>query len=144
MLDELTYAKEMLRRGGYTLFLCSEGHVTFSEERGIVPLLTLTETDEWQGACAADKIVGKAAAMLYVLLGVQAVYAEVMSLPAKTLLESRGIRTAYGTLTDNIINRSGTGLCPMEQAVQALDNPADAPQAIREKLIQLRQNADKV
>ena len=45
MLDELTYAKEMLRRGGYTLFLCSEGHVTFSEERGIVPLLALTETD---------------------------------------------------------------------------------------------------
>ena len=41
MLDELTYAKEMLRRGGYTLFLCNEGKVTFSEERGIKPLLAL-------------------------------------------------------------------------------------------------------
>ena len=46
MLDELTYAKEMLRRGGYTLFLCNEGKVTFSEERGIKPLLALAETNE--------------------------------------------------------------------------------------------------
>lgn len=141
MLDELIYAKEMLQRGSYTLFLCSEGQVTFSEERGIAPLLKLTETGEWQGAYAADRIVGKAAAMLYVLLGVRAVYAEVLSQAGKEMLERHGVRAAYGTLTDSIINRSGTGLCPMEQAVQALDNPKDAPAAIRERLDQLQQNA---
>ena len=141
MLDELTYAKEMLRRGGYTLFLCNEGKVTFSEERGIKPLLALAETSEWHGAFAADKIVGKAAAMLYSLMGVRAVYAEVMSEPAKEMLKRHGIRAECETLCGNIINRSGNGLCPMEQAVLELDDPKDSLDAIHKKIQQLSQKS---
>ena len=134
MLDELIYAKKMLKLGQYTLFLCSEGRVFFSEGRGICPLLELVGTEEWKGACAADKIVGKAAAMLYVLLGVRAVYAEVMSEEAKNILEQYDILCQYDTLTENIINRKGTGLCPMELAVKDVEKPSDAPSAIREKI----------
>lgn len=134
MLDELTYAQQMLTHGDYSLLLCLGGHVYFSEDRGIRPLLELIPTDEWRGAVAADKIVGKAAAMLYVLLGVDALYAEVLSKPAKEILESSKITCRFGTLTDNILNRKGDGLCPMEQAVQDIDNPADAPDALRAKI----------
>lgn len=134
MLDELTYAQQMLTRGNYTLLLCAGGRVYFSEERGIRPLLELTGSEEWRGAVAADKIVGRAAAMLYVLLGVGALYAEVLSRPALELLTAHGVECRYGTLTDNIINRQGTDLCPMELAVRDVQNPSDAPAAIRAKI----------
>lgn len=138
MIDELTYAKEMLKRGGYTLVICSSGKVQVSGERGIKPLLQIAESGEdWNGAYAADKIVGKAAAMLYVLLGVKAVFAEVLSESAKEVFEQNKIEYAFEALTEKIINRQGTGLCPMEQAVADVENPADAIRAINEKISEL-------
>ena len=72
-----------------------------------------------------------------VLDSVKAVYAGVLSKGAQDVFDRYGIAYAYGTLTDSIINRMGTGLCPMELAVKDLDDPAAAPAALREKLKQL-------
>ena len=138
MLDELTYAKKMLQLGGYTLVVCGEGNVFVSEDRGIRPLLSLIGEEQWIGACAADQIVGKAAAMLYVLLGVKAVYAEVLSESARAVLQANGIVYDCHTLTEQIINREGSGICPMERAVAALEHPADAPAAIHSALEALK------
>ncbi len=139
MIDELTYAEGMLKRGGYTLVICSGGRVQFSEEKGIRPLLELADSGEdWSGSYAADKIVGKAAAMLYAHLKVKAVFAEVLSESAKDVFEKYGVEYRYDTLTENIINRKGTGLCPMEETVQSTDSPNDALAAIRNKLIELK------
>lgn len=139
MMNEITYAKEMLSRGGYTLVVCSGGRVYVSEEKGIKPLLELVKSQEdWSGAYAADKIVGKAAAMLYTLLGVKAVYAEVLSEKAKEIFEENGIKLEYDTLTENIINRHGTGLCPMEEAVNDMNNAAGALAAIEAKIAEMK------
>lgn len=140
MLDEFNYAKKMLFTGNYTLFICSEEKVFFSDEKGIKPLLSLL-SDDWSGAVAADKIVGKAAAMLYANLKVRAVYAEVLSESAKAVFEKYGIEYEYKTLTENIINRNGTDLCPMELAVKNIDNPSDAAQEINNKLIELSKDS---
>lgn len=140
MLDELNYAKKMLSAGNYTLFICSEEKVYFSDEKGIKPLLSLL-SDDWSGAVAADRIVGKAAAMLYANLKVKAVYAGVMSESARAVFEKHGIKYEYTTLTENIINRDGTDLCPMELAVKDIDDPADAAEAISNKLAELSKNA---
>ena len=140
MMNEITYAKEMLSRGGYTLVVCSGGRVYVSEEKGIKPLLELVKAqDDWSGAYAADKIVGKAAAMLYALLGVKAVYAEVLSEKAKEIFDKNGIEFECNTLTDNIINRQGTGLCPMEEAVKDIDNADDAIMAIEAKIAEMKE-----
>lgn len=140
MLDGLSRVRDIASAEGYTLYLSADGREHFSREKGIGPLLSLVGTDGWQGACAADTVVGKAAAMLYVLLGVKAVYAGVLSKGAQDVFDRYGIAYAYGTLTDSIINRMGTGLCPMELAVKDLDDPAAAPAALREKLKQLSNN----
>ena len=139
MMNEITYAKEMLSRGGYTLVVCSGGRVFVSEDKGIKPLLGLVKSqDDWSGAYAADKIVGKAAAMLYTLLGVKAVFAEVLSEKAKEIFEKIGIEFEYNTLTENIINRQGTGLCPMEEAVKDTDNAEEALAAIETKIAEMK------
>lgn len=135
MIDELTYAEEMLKRGEYSFVICAEGKVNVSEEKGIKPLLELASVGEdFSGAYAADRIVGKAAAMLYVLMEVKAVFAEVLSEKAKNIFEKYGIEYKYDTLTDDIINRKGTGICPMEEAVRDIESPEEALSAIKKKL----------
>ena len=139
MMNEITYAKEMLSRGGYTLVVCSGGRVYISEEKGIKPLLELVKSqDDWSGAYAADKIVGKAAAMLYTLLGIKVVFAEVLGEKAKEIFDKNGIEFECNTLTENIINRQGTGLCPMEEAVKDIDNADDALTAIENKIAEMK------
>ena len=76
-----------------------------STERGVKPLLDFIENGpNLRGFSAADKIVGKAAALLYVLLGVKEVYAPVMSETALYTLAHNGILP----LCDCSVNRSAT------------------------------------
>ena len=86
---------------------------------------------------AADKIVGKAAAMLYKLLNVNDIYGEVMSIRAINFLEQNNINFKYKIKTNEIINRKGTGICPMEQTVLNIENPTEAKKLLENKLKEL-------
>ena len=63
----------------------------------------------------ADKVVGKGAAALMVLGGVEGLFADVVSRPALELLAGAGIAVEYTVVVPNIVNRAGTGTCPVEQ-----------------------------
>lgn len=136
MKTDLTKAIKILNEGGYTCVLCKENRIYTSTQRGVKSLL------DWQNSgldfsdfCAADKVVGKAAAFLYVLLGVKEVYAYVMSEAAIDTLAKNSIEIQYDNSVEKIINRSGTGFCPMEEAVWNIDEPQQAKQAIENKLL---------
>lgn len=98
------------------------------------------------GFSAADRIVGKAAALLFVLAKVKEVYSEVMSKSAAAVFDKHGISYSCGVLTDRIINRKGDDICPMEKLTMNIDDPALAYSAISKKLSELmadRNSADK-
>lgn len=138
MTEELRRAKEALDADtAVTLAVCRGDDLTVSREKGIKPLLKLTQGDDLRNASAADRIVGKAAAMLYALTGVEEVFAQVLSEQGRTVLKRYGIVYEYGTLTENIINRSGTGLCPMEEAVKDIDDLKEVLAAIKAKVAAL-------
>lgn len=140
MTTELNQARELLAAGGYTCVLRKEGRTYTSTHRGVAPLLGwLEDGTDLTGFSAADKVVGRAAALLYRLLRVREVYAAVISRGALEVLEAGGISVCYDTLTDGIINRAGTGPCPMESATKDISDPALAPEAIRRTLEKLRQ-----
>lgn len=82
----------------------------------------IREGKDFAGYCAADRVVGRAAAMLFVKAGVRAVFADVMSVGAERLLKSHGIETGCDTLADGILNCDKTGPCPMESAVCDTDD----------------------
>ena len=90
--------------------------VTLCHEKGVSDLFRLLKTSQatLDGAFIADKVIGKGAAALMILGKVAEVYTDVISRPALELLESAGIPVSYGKCVPNIINRSGTGLCPVE------------------------------
>lgn len=125
--------------GGHSLVILADCDTIISDGTGIKPLLEACDViSNASELYAADKIVGKAAAMLYVLIGAKGVFAQVLSRPAKEVFERFGIEYEYETMTDNIINRKGDGLCPMESAVYDIDDPLMAKQVIMKKIRQLR------
>lgn len=138
MKTDLIKAVEQLNSGKYTCVLCKENEIYTSTERGVKPLIDwLDGAIDFNGFSAADKVVGKAAAFLYVLLGVKEVYAPVMSESAIHTLERNGIQPHCDKSVKNIINRTGTGFCPMEEAVMDISAPAEALTAIRNRLREL-------
>lgn len=131
MNEDLHRARQLLEYEGYTCVLCRGQEVRTCTARGVRPLLELLEQGSWSKFSAADKVVGKATAFLYVLLGVRSVYAPVMSVAALGVLSSCCIEAYYETLVPAIFNRTRTGFCPMETAVKDIDDAAEALQAIR-------------
>ena len=82
-------------------------------------------------------MVGKATAFLYVLLGVKAVYARVISKAAIQVLNEHAIFVEYDALVENIINRQGDGICPFEAAVLDVIEPTLAYKTIRQKMSEM-------
>lgn len=132
--DDLERAKQIFASGNYTCVLCRGEAVLTSTERGVKPLLQwLDGEDRVRGFSAVDKVVGRAAAFLYVLLEAKEVYADAMSEGAQEVFSTYGIRFGCGVLAKEIINRKGDGLCPMERAVKGIHNPGQALEAVREE-----------
>lgn len=124
---------------GYTCTVLRDGAPIYqSRARGVRPLLEAIDAGVDARDCTAvDSIVGRAAALLYVYMGVRAVCAEVMSVGAREVLAAHGIAADAHTFAAHIINRRGDGLCPMELATAEIDEPAAALAAVREAVRRL-------
>lgn len=134
LLDELN-------NGDTTLVIRCDEKVIKSNHKGISPLIELNEKNlNLEGACAYDKIVGKAAALLYARLNIKYVYAEVLSKRGMDTLDNYGVEYDYSVFTDEIINRLKTGMCPMEETVLDVNNPEEAYEKLKKKIIEMKNN----
>lgn len=139
MRNDLTKACSLLDTGDFTCVVCRGDSVYTATERGVKPLLNWVDDGlDLHGYSAADRVVGRATAFLYVLLGVKEVYARVMSRPAAQVLAAHGIAACPGKLVEGIINRRGDGPCPFEAAVLDIRDADLALTAIRSKMAQMR------
>ena len=134
-MTDLEKSRDLLHTGEYTCALCRGNEHYTSILRGVKPLVEWLESgNDLRGFSAADKVVGKGAAFLYVLLGVRSVYSHVISIPALEVLQSHGINVEYDTLVEHIINRRGDGFCPFEVTVMDINDADTAYRAIRKKM----------
>ena len=137
-MTDIERAKALLTEGGYTVVLCHDDATHTDTRRGVAPLLALLDSGtDVSDFSAADKVVGKAAAFLYLRLGVAAVHATVISTPAYDLLTAHGVTVTYDALVPAIRNRAGDGYCPMETVTLPLTDPVEAEIAIRKRLAEL-------
>ncbi len=137
-MNNLLKAKQTLGEE-YTCVLCFENEIITSKDRGVKPLLTLLKTGrDFSSFSAADRVVGRGAAFLYVLLKIKKIHAKVLSESALEVLKANGIFVEFETLTKNIKNRSGNGICPMEQATENTTDPNEALILIEKKLGELK------
>lgn len=112
---------------GHTVCLCKDGACIASDKRGIAPMMDFIASGiNLASYSVADIVVGKAAALLFAKSGIKSVFAKTLSKSGKKILELYGIKYEYETLTERIINRTGTDICPMEKAVSATIDPLEA------------------
>ena len=136
----LREAKKLLQSEGCTLAVVFAGGGRFtSDGKGVRPLLECIDRygAALRGAAVADRVTGRAAALLYAGAGVTAVYAAVLSREAEEALKQHGIQIEADTLVPRIVNRTGDGLCPMETSVLGISDPAEARKAIERRLAEL-------
>lgn len=129
--------KDTLLASGHSL-VASNGYC--SDESGIRPVILPMNEDLrfFEGLSVADKIVGKASAMLLALSRAKEVYAHILSEAGRKILERYGIAYEYGEMVEYIVNRKGDGMCPMEETVKDIDDPLDAFKALNERIAQMR------
>ncbi len=135
-MTDLINAKRSLN--AHSITLCRGDKVITDDGRGIAPIMKLIEDGvDLKGFCVADTVVGKAAAMLFAREGITGVYGKVMSLSAKKYLEEHGIYCEWESLTEKIINRAGTDICPMEKTVLNIEDYNEAYEALKKKLSEI-------
>lgn len=103
-MDELI---RLLHEGGYSCVIRKEEIRTFTQ-RGVADLYDLLNQHPvfLHGAQVADKVVGKAAAVLMVLGRVQEVYTDIISEPALVLLRRANIKLDCMQVVPRIQNLS--------------------------------------
>jgi hypothetical protein len=127
-----------LNRLGMCLMVWKDGEVVFSSpSKGIRPHLEAIEKLGRGGLVSsvmADKIVGRAAALLMLYSVPVEVHAGVITTKAKELLIARGVKVYHKMEVPVIKERDGRIYCPFEAMVQDINDPEEAYTAIVMKM----------
>jgi len=126
---DLKLAANRLVEKRLNLCIVKEQKVVFeTTSQGISGFLNAIEKfrDDLVGACVADRVVGKAIALLCVYSKVKAVYALTFSENAKALLLKEGIYVEWDVLVENVLDHRKAEVCPFEKTATEIANPEDA------------------
>jgi hypothetical protein len=128
--QDLTLAKKrLLKEKSLTLAIAKNGEIILeSSSHGISGFLEAVEKlgDMLNGASVADKVVGKAIALLCVYAKVRMVYAATLSKEAKKFFEKYGVYHEWEELVENILDFNKAGVCPFEKLATEISNPNKA------------------
>ncbi len=105
-----------LHHEGCSCVLYNDGETRMFYQRGVKDLFSLLKENPaaLAGAMVADKVIGKGAAAIMIVGRVKTIYADLISHPALELLSKANADVSFGECVANIINRNGTGICPVE------------------------------
>ena len=131
----------LLEDSGQNLLVFRDGEVIFSSgSRGVAPLVEAVDAfgrEGLMGVVTADRIVGRAAALLNVYMGAVEVHALLISAGAEEVLGEHGVGFEFREETDAIKMRDGVVFCPFERLVQGVSDPGEAYLMIRAKLSEM-------
>ncbi|MFO8059041.1 MAG: DUF1893 domain-containing protein [Bacillota bacterium] len=135
--SDLQLARTHLEVGSDSVVMVGGGRVLASAGgQGLFPLLTvLREVKGFKGEMAmADSVVGLAAALFALDCPVRAVYGRVISERAESCLRKHRVHVEADTRTSAIMNREGTGMCPMEKIAAESEDAEQAKRRMRDLL----------
>jgi len=133
-MSDLDIAKSRLYEEDLTLAIVKNGEVLFeTRSHRISGFLGAIEKlgDALEGAAVADRVAGKAIALLCVYAKISDVYAEVLSEKAKAVFEENRINHEWKELVANILNFNKSRVCPFEKAAAEISDPKDAYKAFK-------------
>lgn len=116
-MKDIEMAVELLEKEKLALAIVKDGKIIFSSrDKGIKPLYTVVkeQKNELEGSSVADRVTGKAAAMLCAYAGVKELKTKLISDNAINVLKETNILYEYDESAPYIKNRDKTGMCPVE------------------------------
>jgi hypothetical protein len=128
-VKDLEIAKKRLSKKSLTLSIVKNEEIIFeTASHGVSGFLEAIEKlrDRLEGASIADRVVGKAIALLCAYTKIRAVYAKVLSKEAKAVLEEKMVYHEWDSLVENILGINKTGICPFEKLAKEISNPSSA------------------
>jgi len=128
MLD-IERAELRLKEEKISLVVVKNGKVIFeTESHGIKGFLEAIEflREELAGSSVADKVVGRAVALLFVYFRISAVFAVTISVEGVKVLEDNNIFYQFERSVPNILNQKRNDICPFEKLALTIANPEEA------------------
>ena len=117
-----------------SLVVYKDGNVQEFQQPGVEPILIYLEDKDFKGTQVFDRVVGRAAAFLYVYGNADYVYANTISKPAIEIFKKNNIKYEAKNIVDEIQNKDKTDLCPFEKLTKNVENPAQAYGLIYKKM----------
>lgn len=136
----LSQLQTMLNAKDYTLVAQIGERIYTSHSKGIAPVIEPLKEDMnfFKDADIVDKVVGKAAAMLFIKAHIHHLHTHVISQHAIDILDAYQVSYSYDKCVDFIVNRQGNGMCPMEETVLLINDLDEAFEALCQKQAELR------
>jgi hypothetical protein len=134
-MTDLELAKQKLHSDSLAFVIVKEGALLRTGTRdGVGELIEAIDVlgEQARGATLADKIVGKAVAMVARTAQMRAVYSPLMSQAACDALARAQIAFEYDHRVPLILNKRNDGPCPMERLTLPIDDPRAAVSALRD------------
>lgn len=128
-MQDLEKAKKILNEKNLTLSIVKNDKIIFETTlHGISGFLEAVEKfgDKLNGASVADRVVGKAIALLCVYAKIKAVYAITLSKNGKAVFEESMVHHEWKKLVNNILDYNRNELCPFEELATKISDPKDA------------------
>ncbi|MGD8505349.1 MAG: DUF1893 domain-containing protein [Candidatus Bathyarchaeota archaeon] len=132
--NDLNIARERLKRKNLALVIARKGEVIFeTSSHGIGGLLrAIRELDkDMKNSSVADKIVGKAAALLCLHAEVLAVFAVTASEKGMQVLKEANVLYQFENGVPHVLNSVRSGICPFEKLVSNISDPKEAYEKLR-------------
>ena len=101
---------------------------------GINGLLQAIEklSTKLDGSSVADKIVGRAAALLIIYSRIKEVYAVMLSREGLKVLKENDISIEYDRLVPKVLVRTSMSICPFEKFSLTIESPNDAYRMLKD------------
>ena len=128
-MQDLEIAKKRLSEKRLTLSIVKNGEIIFENvSNGISGFLEAIENlgNSLEEASVADRVVGKAIALLCAYVKAKVVYAATLSIGAKDVLEKYSVYHEWENLVENILDINKAGICPFEKMATEISNLKDA------------------
>lgn len=133
-MTDLDIAKTELYEEQLTLAIVKNGEVLFqTKSHRISGFLDAVEKlgDKLEGASLADRVAGKAIALLCIYAKIHEVYAAVISRKAYAVFKQNKISVQWKELVENVLDVSKNEVCPFEKTAANISDPEKAYKVFR-------------
>ncbi len=140
-MQDLEIAKQTLKTKSLSLVIVKDGRPIFeSRSSGIIGLLQAVEAhkEELKDSSVADRVAGRAAALLLAYSHVKEVYAVTVSNEGLRVFQENQMCIEYDAIVPKILDRTGKDICPFEKLSLSIVSPQESYDKLKQCVEELR------